>query len=69
MLDDLLILPFEAGIEWLIGRDDAWTTAQQLCLFFGIVFGLLAIALAVVSELSYGLAAGIVALGLLLYGS
>ena len=69
MLEDLLLLPLEAGIDWLIGRDDDRTTTQRVCLALGIVVVLLAIVLAVVSGPVYGLACGVVAAALLLYGA
>ncbi|MGQ3411868.1 hypothetical protein ACT4ML_06350 [Natrinema sp. LN54] len=69
MLDDLLLLPFEAAVEWAVGRTEDQTVIQQLCLFFGIVFALLAVVLAVVSGPLYGLAAGVIAVALLYYGA
>ncbi|SER73889.1 hypothetical protein [Natrinema salaciae] len=69
MLDDLLLVPFELGVDWLIDRNDDRTPVQRICLFVGVVFVLLGIALAAVSGLWYGLAVGIVGLALLLYGA
>ncbi|ELY70932.1 hypothetical protein [Natrinema versiforme] len=68
MLDDLLLLPFEAAIDWVVGRNEDRTVIQQLCLFCSIVFALLAVALAVTSGPLYGLAAGVIAVALLYYG-
>lgn len=69
MLDDLLLLPFEAAIDWVIGRQEDQTVIQQLCQFFSIVFALLAVVLAVTSGPLYGLAAGVIAVALLYYST
>lgn len=68
LLEEILLLPFEAGVGWLVERDDGRTRGQRFCLFLGVVFVLLAIAFAVRSGPWYGLTAGVVALALLFYG-
>ncbi|WP_226481193.1 hypothetical protein [Natrinema amylolyticum] len=68
MLDAVAELVAELGFDWLLHRNEHRTMTQQFCLFLGIVFGLFAVALAVVSGPLYGAALGIVALGLLWYG-
>ncbi|MFC6765264.1 hypothetical protein [Natrinema soli] len=68
MLDAVAELLLDLGFDWFVDRDDDRTTAEQLCLFLGVVFALLAIALAALSGPSYGLATGIIAVALLVYG-
>ncbi|WP_222919910.1 hypothetical protein [Natrinema sp. SYSU A 869] len=69
MLDAVAELILDLGFDRLIGHNDERTPIQQVCLFLGVVFVLLAIALAVVSGPLYGFAAGVVGLALLLYGA
>ncbi|WP_226005498.1 hypothetical protein [Natrinema salinisoli] len=69
MLDAVVELVLELGFDTLLDRNENRTLVQQLCRFVGLVFVLVAIALWVVSGPLYGLAAGIVALALLLYGA
>ncbi|MDF9745544.1 hypothetical protein [Natrinema salsiterrestre] len=69
MLDTVVELVLELGFDTLLDRNENRTLAQQLCLFAGLVFVLIAIALWVTSGPLYGLAAGVVALALLLYGA
>ncbi|AGB32956.1 hypothetical protein C488_09916 [Natrinema pellirubrum DSM 15624] len=69
MLDEAAELVFELGVDRLIERTDDRSRIQQACLFLGVVAALIAIALAAVSGLLYGAAAGVVALALLRYGA
>ncbi|QLK25164.1 hypothetical protein HYG81_13825 [Natrinema zhouii] len=68
MLDVVAELLLDLGFDRLIGSGDNRTTAQQLCLFVGVVVVLLAVALAVVSGPWYGLAAALVGVALIVYG-
>ncbi|ELY77440.1 hypothetical protein [Natrinema gari] len=68
MLDVVVELVAELGFEWLLERNDCRTLTQQFCLFLGLVFGLMAVAAAVVSGPAYGIAVGLVALGLFYIG-
>jgi hypothetical protein len=69
MLDAVVELVLELGFDALLDRNENRTFLEQLCLFVGIVFVLIAIALWITSGPLYGLAAGVVALALLLYGA
>lgn len=69
MLDTVVELVLELGFDTLLDRNENRTFVQQLCLFVGVVFALFGIALWVVTGPLYGLAAGVVALALLLYGA
>ncbi|WP_226040582.1 hypothetical protein [Natrinema sp. DC36] len=68
MLDAVAELILEFGFDRLVGSGDDRTTAQQCCLFVGVVIVLLAVALAVVSGPWYGLAAAPVGVALIAYG-
>ncbi|OLZ41798.1 hypothetical protein A6E15_12735 [Natrinema saccharevitans] len=69
MLDDAAELVLELGVDRLIERTDDRSRTQQACLFLGVVAALVAVALAAVSGLLYGVAAGVIAVALLLYGA
>ncbi|QCC58204.1 hypothetical protein NP511_06670 [Natrinema thermotolerans] len=69
MLDEAAELVLELGVDWLIDRNGTRSRLEQASLFLGLVAAVTAAALAVLVGPLYGLAVGVVALVLLLYGA
>ncbi|MDS0473826.1 hypothetical protein [Natrinema sp. 1APR25-10V2] len=68
MLEDIATLLVEGAFDWLVDRRRNRTGLEQFCLLFGLIGLLLAVAVAVATELWYGLALGIVGGALFVYG-